>query len=50
MDHGTFSYSTDEASIYYADSTVYAGVSYRVFEFDTDTLIWDDAGAYYLME
>ena len=50
MDHGTFSYSTDEASIYYADSTVYAGVSYRVFEFDTDTLIWDDIGAYYLME
>ena len=50
MDHGTFSYSTAEASIYYADSTVYAGVSYRVFEFDTDTLIWDDAGAYYLME
>lgn len=50
MDCGTFSYSTDEASIYYADSTMYDGLSVRVFEFDTDVLIWGDEGAYYLME
>ena len=31
MDYGTFSYSTDEVSTYYADSTLYDGVSYRVF-------------------
>mgnify|MGYP002524510785 CR=1 FL=1 len=50
MDCGTFSYSTDEASTYYADSTMYAGVSYRVFEFDEDSLVWGDEGVYYLME
>ncbi|MEI3349393.1 MAG: hypothetical protein V8R55_13795 [Dysosmobacter sp.] len=32
MDCGTFSYSTDEVSTYYADSTLYDGVSYQVFE------------------
>ena len=47
---GTFSYSTDEASTYYADSTMYDGVSYKVFELDEDVLVWDDEGSYYLME
>lgn len=50
MDCGTFSYSTDEASTYYADSTMYNGVSYKVFELDEDVLVWDDEGSYYLME
>jgi hypothetical protein len=50
MDCGTFSYSTDEASTYYADSTMYDGVSYKVFELDEDVLVWDDEGSYYLME
>ena len=50
MDYGTFSYSTDEVSTYYADSTLYDGVSYRVFEFDEDALVWGDEGVYYLME
>ena len=50
MDYGTFSYSTDEVSTYYADSTLYDGVSYRVFEFDEDSLVWGDEGVYYLME
>ena len=50
MDYGTFSYSTDEASVYYADSTMYDSISYRVFELDQDVLIWGDEGAYYLME
>lgn len=50
MDCGIFTYSTDEASIYYADSTMYDGVSVRVFEFDNDVLVWGDEGAYYLME
>ena len=50
MDRGTFSYSTDEASTYYADSTMYDGVSYCVFELDEDALVWGDEGVYYLME
>lgn len=50
MDCGTFSYSTDEVSTYYADSTTYAGVSYRVFEVDEDSLVWGGEGVYYLME
>ena len=43
-------YSMDEVSTYYADSTTYAGVSYRVFEMDEDSLVWGDEGVYYLME
>ena len=50
MDCGTFSYSTDEVSTYYADSTMYDGVSYCVFELDEDALVWGDEGVYYLME
>ncbi len=50
MDCGVFTYSMDEASVYYADSTMYEGMSYRVFEFDTDVLVWGDEGVYYLME
>ena len=50
MDCGTFSYSTDEVSTYYADSTMYDGVSYCVFELDEDALVWGDEGIYYLME
>ena len=34
MDCGVFTYSMDEVSTYYADSTMYDGVSYRVFEVD----------------
>lgn len=50
IDCGIFTYSEDEVSTYYADSTMYDGVSYRVFEFDNGILIWDDEGEYYLME
>lgn len=50
MDCGTFSYSTDEASTYHADSTLYDGVSYRVFEVDEDALAWGDEGVYYMIE
>ena len=49
-DYGTFSYSVDETSIYYADSALHDGVSYRVFELDDDALVWDDEGTYYWME
>lgn len=48
-DHGTFSYSTDESSTYYADSAIDDNVRYRVFEFDENALIWDE-GIYYRME
>lgn len=50
MDYGTFSYSTDEVSIYYANSTLYDSVSYRVFEIDENSLAWGDEGVYYKME
>lgn len=50
MDYGTFSYSTDEVSTYYANSTLYDSVSYRVFEIDENSLAWGDEGAYYKME
>ena len=50
MDCGVFTYSMDEVSTYYADSTMYDGVSYRVFEVDEDSLAWGDEGVYYLME
>lgn len=49
-DHGTFSYSKDEGSVYYADSAVYDGVSYWVMEFDDDILIWNYDYTYYRME
>ena len=50
MDYGTFSYSTDEVSTYYANSTLYDSVSYRVFEIDENSLAWGDEGVYYKME
>ena len=50
MDYGTFSYSTNEDSVYYADSAVYDDLSILVLEFDEDILIWGDEGAYYRME
>lgn len=50
MDYGTFSYSTDEVSTYYANSTLYDSVSYRVFEIDENSLAWGEEGVYYKME
>ena len=50
VDCGIFTYSMDEVSTYYADSTMYDGVSYRVFEVDEDSLVWGDEGVYYMME
>lgn len=50
MDRGILSYSTDEISTYYADSTKYDGLSIRVYEKEAHVLIWGDEGAYYLME
>lgn len=49
MDHGTFSYSADEVSTYYADSAVYDDLSIRVFEFDEGVLVWGE-DTYYRME
>lgn len=49
-DRGTFTYSDQEGSIYYANSSVLSGVSYRVFEFDTGILVWGDNGVFELAE
>lgn len=50
MDHGTFTYSAKEASVYYANSSVYSNVSYRVFDFDDGILVWGDNGTYERIE
>lgn len=50
IDYGTLTYSTDEDSMYYADSALYEGVRYMVFWFDDNILVWGDEGAYCLMD
>lgn len=50
MDYGSITPSEDEVSTYYANSSVYAGLTYRMFEFDTGIIIWDDDAAYERME
>ena len=49
MDHGTFSYSTDEFATYYADSTMYDGLRFRMYDQDEGVLVWD-GDTYYRME
>lgn len=49
IDSGFLTYSDDEVSTYYAYSTLYDDLSYRVFEFELDILIWGDEGAFYLL-
>lgn len=50
MDYGTFSYSTEDSYVYYADSAMYDDVRYQVLDFDEGILIWGDEGTYYRME
>ena len=50
LDSGYFTYSATEASVYYAESAIYDGVFYRVFDFDSDILVWGDEGTYEWME
>lgn len=50
IDCGSFTYSTDEVSTYYADSTMYDGLSYRVIELEENILSWNEEGEYYRME
>ena len=50
MDGGVLTYSADEVSTYYANSSMYADLAFRVFEFDEGVIIWGDDGAYYRME
>lgn len=50
MDYGTFSYSTDEVSTYYADSSMHEGLSIRVFEFDDGIISWNGDNTYYRIE
>ena len=49
IDRGTFSYSSDEFGTYYADSAMYNGVSYRMYDLDEGVLLWD-GDTYYRME
>ena len=50
MDYGTFRYSMEEGSVYYADSSLYDNVTYKLFEFDNGILVWGDDGVYELAE
>ena len=50
MDCGTLTQDADAADIYYAESTMYDGVSHQVFAGDGDVFLWDEEGNYYLME
>lgn len=50
IDRGTLTYSTEEGSMYYADSDMNDGVRYKVLWFDDKILVWGDKGAYYLMD
>ena len=50
MDYGTFSYSTDESYVYYANSAMYDGLSILVLDFDDGIIIWGDEGAYYRID
>ena len=42
IDCGDLRIAEGETSTYYADSDWYSNVSYRVFEFDTGVLTWDE--------
>lgn len=42
VDSGYLVASDTEMTTYYAHSTEYDGISYRVFEFDSDTLLWGE--------
>ena len=50
MDCGTLTQDADAADIYYAESTMYDGVSHQVFAGDGDVFLWDEEGNYYLKE
>ncbi len=50
IDCGDLRIAEGETSTYYADSDWYSNVSYRVFEFDTGVLTWDEEGMFYRME
>lgn len=50
MDCGTLTQDADAADIYYAESTMYDGVSHQVFAGNGDVFLWDEEGNYYLME
>lgn len=50
IDCGGLRIAEGETSTYYADSDWYSNVSYRVFEFDTGVLTWDEEGVFYRME
>ena len=47
---GTFSYSTENSYVYYANSTMYDGMKYQIYDFDEGILIWGDEGTYYRMK
>ena len=42
MDRGTFSCSADESGVYYADSDMYEGLQFRMYDLDEDVLLWNE--------
>lgn len=49
IDCGTLTIAVGETSAYYAESNWY-DVTYRVFDFDTGVLVWDEEGTFYRAE
>lgn len=50
MDHGILCCSEDESGVFYADSSVYDELSFRVRELDEDIFIWDEIYTFYRIE
>lgn len=49
IDCGTFSCSTDEPATYHADSSMYDGVNYEMYDIDEGVILWD-GDSYYLID
>lgn len=50
MDCGILCCSEDESGVFYADSSMYDELSFRVYELDEDIFLWDDTFTFYRLE
>ena len=49
MDYGTISCSFDDAAVYYADSSQYDGLQFRMYDLNEGVLLWNE-DTYYRIE